>query len=151
MKKTLLALLLVGCGSLFAETHFSVGIGIGGYGPGYSRVPPPPPMYEQPTCPGEGYDWVDGYWYPVGPRFQWRAGYWRAPAYFGYREGRGYGHGYGWRERGGYERDRNDSGRRGWGGDDRGRYSRNEFRHEDRHEDRRDNGRERRGEGRERR
>ena len=29
MKKTMLALLLLSCGSLFAETHFSVGIGIG--------------------------------------------------------------------------------------------------------------------------
>lgn len=133
MKKTMLALLLLSCGTLFAETHFSVGIGIGGYGLVYGRVPPPPPMYEQPPCPGEGYDWVDGYWYPVGPRFSWRSGYWRAPAYFGYRGGRGYSRGFGWREGGGYDRGRYD---RGWR-DDRGRSGRNEFRHEDRHENRR--------------
>jgi hypothetical protein len=137
MKKTLLALLLVGCGTLFAETHFSVGIGIGGYGPVYSRVPPPPPMIEQPPYPGEGYAWVDGYWYPVGPRFYWRSGYWRQPAYFGYSEGRGYGGGYGWSERGGYGRDHYDRGRydRGWR-DDRGHRGHNEWRHDDRHEDR---------------
>lgn len=127
MKKTMLVLLLLGCGTLFAETHFSVGIGIGGYGPVYGQVPPPPPAYEIPPCPGEGYAWVDGYWYPQGPRFYWRSGYWRAPAYFGYRGGPGYGHGYvrgyGWSGHAGYDR--------GWQGD-RGRYYGNEFRHEDR-------------------
>ena len=143
MKKTMLALLLLSCGTLFAETHFSVGIGIGGYGPVYSRVPPPPPVYAQPPCPGDGYEWVDGYWYPVGPRFYWRMGYWRAPAYVEYGGGYGRGYGYGWRERGGYERHERyegyDRGRRGYGGEERGRYRGNEFRHE---------GRGRRGEGR---
>ena len=137
MKKTMLALLLLSCGTLFAETHFSIGIGIGGYGPVYGRVPPPPLDYDRPPCPGEGYDWVDGYWYPEGPRFHWRAGYWRAPAYFRFEGGRGYGRGYargyGWSGGGGYERDRDrhDRGRREYDGD-RGRYRGNEFRHEDR-------------------
>ena len=151
MKKTILALvLLFGCGTLFAETHFSVGIGIGGYGPVYGRVPPPPPAYEQPPCPGEGYDWMDGYWYPVGPRFHWHAGYWRAPAYFGFEGGRGYGRGYargnGWSASGGYDRDRYDRGRNDRGyRDDRGRYGRNEFRHEERREDRHERHEEGRG------
>jgi hypothetical protein len=125
MKKTMLALvLLFGCGTLFAQTRFSVGIGIGGYGPVYGRVPPPPPAYVQPPCPGAGYDWVAGYWYPQGPRFYWRSGYWRAPAYFGYRGGPGYGRGYGWS--GGYY-----GGRYGesWQGG-RGRYYGNESRHD---------------------
>lgn len=145
MKKALLALLFLGCGTLFAETHFSVGIGIGGYGPVYDYAPPPPPeYYEQTPCPGDGYSWVDGYWSPSGGRFFWRQGYWRAPAYFGYRGGRGYARGYaggnGWH--GGYEHyDRHDRDRREWGRDEHRGRERNEYRHEerrDRHEERRD-------------
>ena len=85
----------------------------------------PAPAYEVPPCPGEGYVWVDGYWNPMGGRFYWRPGYWRAPAYFGYRGyERGYVGAYGWHG-GGY--DRHERERRDWG------------RHEyDRHEDRRD-------------
>ncbi len=124
MKKALLVLLFLGCGTVFAETHFSVGIGIGGYGPVYAPVPPPPPAYEEPPCPGEGYVWVDGYWNPWGGRYHWRPGYWRAPAYFGPR-------GYGYRDRG-YERGFYEHGRRGWDrGDHYGHY-RNESRHEGR-------------------
>lgn len=60
-------------GTLFAQPRVSVGIGVGGYAPGYA-----PPAYDQyvPPCPGPGYVWVDGYWAPQG---QWIAGYWRAP------------------------------------------------------------------------
>ena len=139
MKKTMLALLfMLGCGTLFAETHFSIGIGIGGYGSVYAPAPlpppPPPPEYEVPPCPGDGYAWVDGYWNPMGGRYYWRPGYWRAPAYYGYGERRGYARGYGWREGRGYDRDRYD---RGWRDDHR--YGHNEWRHEDRH-GRRDEG-----------
>jgi hypothetical protein len=28
-----------------------------------------------------GYTWVGGYYYPVGPRWYWRAGYWARPPY----------------------------------------------------------------------
>jgi hypothetical protein len=147
----MLVLLFLGCGTLFAETHFSVGIGIGGYGPVYAPVPPPPPDYEQPPCPGEGYIWVDGYWNPLRGHYYWRPGYWRAPAYYGYRGGRGYdrgGYGYAYRERdndrGGYayrERgyDHHDRDRRDWDRGNRGGYGRNEFRHDEgrgRHEER---------------
>lgn len=142
MKKTMLALLFLGCSTVFAETHFSIGIGIGGYGPVYGRVPPPPPeYYEQTPCPGDGYSWVDGYWSPSGERFFWRQGYWRAPAYFGYRGERGYDRGYvrayGWRD-GGY--DPHERGRE-WRRDEHHGRERNEYRHEerrDRHEERRD-------------
>ena len=84
MKTKLLAVLLIGGSSLFAETHFSIRVGVGapaatyGY---YAPLPPPPISYEQPPCPGPGYQWVGGYWYPVGPRYQWHAGYWARPPY----------------------------------------------------------------------
>jgi hypothetical protein len=73
----LLIMMLAG-GSLFAETHFSIGIGIAV--PGYWAPPPPPVVhYAPPPCPGPGYTWIAGYWYPAGPRYVWRAGYWARP------------------------------------------------------------------------
>jgi hypothetical protein len=68
---TPLMLLLV-AGSLFAGTHFSIGMGFGV--PGYWAPPPPPVVAYAPPCPGPGYKWVGGYWYPVGPRYYWHAG-----------------------------------------------------------------------------
>jgi hypothetical protein len=82
MKPKLLAVLLLGGSSLFAETRFSIGIGIGGYGPAYYPAPPPPIVaYAQPPCPGPDYTWVDGYWYPAGQRYYWHADYWARPPY----------------------------------------------------------------------
>ncbi len=83
MKKSLLALMfLVASGSVFAA-HFSVGIGVGpAYG--YYAAPPPPlpPVVAYyPPSPGPGFNWVSGYYYPVGPRYVWRAGYWARPPY----------------------------------------------------------------------
>ena len=37
----------------------------------------------QPPCPGPGYLWVQGYWYPVGHHYRWHAGYWTMPPYAG--------------------------------------------------------------------
>ena len=80
MKAKLLAVMLLAGGSLFAETRFSIGIGIGT--PGYYAPPPPPVVaYAPPPCPGPGYTWVAGYWYPVGPHYIWHAGYWARPPY----------------------------------------------------------------------
>jgi len=100
LKKLLVGTLLAGS-SMFAGTHFSVGIGVGGYG----YVPPPPVVYAAPPpyayvapYPGPGYSWTNGYWYTVGPRRLWRNGYW-AP-YRSYRVAP-YGRGY---VRGGYVR-----------------------------------------------
>ncbi len=111
MKSKLLALALLTGGSLFAETHFSFGIGIGGYGPGY-YAPPPPPVYVAPY-PGSGYEWVDGYWFSNGPRYAWRPGYWqRRPSGWG----RGYDRDWDRHDRGrhrGWDRDR-DYGRGYW-------------------------------------
>jgi len=76
-KPGLLGVALLAGGTLFAQPRISVGIGVGGYGPGVY----PPPAYAQqyaPPCPGPGYTWVDGYW---GPRNVWVAGFWRAPVY----------------------------------------------------------------------
>jgi hypothetical protein len=76
-KLGLLGVALLAGGTLFAQPRISVGIGVGGYGPGVY----PPPAYAQqyvPACPGPDYTWVDGYW---GPRHAWVAGFWRAPVY----------------------------------------------------------------------
>src|SRR5258705_10080651 len=61
-------------GSLRAESHFSVGIGIGS--PGYYA--PPPVVAYRPPYPGPGYYWVDGY---NDPYNAWIPGYWAPPAY----------------------------------------------------------------------
>ena len=87
MKTKLLTLLLLAGCSLFARGHFSVGIGIGSYRyPYYAPVPvyygPPVPVVAYgPPCPGPGYSWVSGYWYPAGRRHVWRAGYWTRRLY----------------------------------------------------------------------
>src|SRR5260370_33857916 len=68
--------MLLAGSSLFAETHFSIGIGVGGYG----YAAPPAAVYA-PPCPGPGYTWVDGYWDQAGPRRFWRDGYWDRRAF----------------------------------------------------------------------
>lgn len=87
MKTKLIAIFLLAGSSLFAG-HVSVhiGVGIGGYYPGYYVAPPPPPpVYyaPAPVGPGPGYVWVSGYYYPVGARYEWRQGYWARPPYAG--------------------------------------------------------------------
>lgn len=75
MKKTILALMLFG-GFAFGQVSFGVSIG-----------PPPPPRVVRvlPPSPGPEFVWVDGYWYPVGHRYRWHAGYWSRPYYAGAR------------------------------------------------------------------
>ena len=75
---------------MFAGVHFSVGVGVGGYPYGGYYVaapPPPPPAYYAPApvypAPGYGYTWIGGYYYPVGARWAWHAGYWARPPYAG--------------------------------------------------------------------
>src|SRR5207253_941888 len=88
MKTKLLFVMLLAGTSLFARTHVSIGIGVGGYGYpaygygypaydyGYYAAPPPPPVVTYaPPYPRPGYTWIAGYWYPVGPRYYWRGGY----------------------------------------------------------------------------
>src|SRR5882762_7439402 len=78
--KTKLAVMFLAGSSLFAATHISIGVGLGGYGGGY-YAPPPPPVAYAPPCPGPGYSWVNGYWDSVASRRSWRPGYWARPQY----------------------------------------------------------------------
>ena len=98
MKTKLLALLFLAGTSMFAGPRFFVGINVGpSYGYGYYAPPPPAPVYAyRPAYPGYGYTWVDGYYYPAGPRYAWRAGYWARPPYRGafWVAPRYYGHRY---------------------------------------------------------
>jgi hypothetical protein len=84
MKTKLIALMLLLGSSAFAA-HFSFGIGIGPAWGYYAAPPPPPPVYAYapPVAPYPGYTWIAGYWYPVGPRWYWRAGYWTRPPFAG--------------------------------------------------------------------
>ena len=75
-----LAVALIAGGTMFAQTRFSIGIGIGRPVAGAY----PPPAYAQqyvPPCPGPDYTWVDGYW----DGGVWTNGFWRAPYVTGYR------------------------------------------------------------------
>lgn len=67
--KLVIATLLAGS-SLFAETHFSIGVGVG-----HGYVAPPAYAYRAPS-PGPGYAWMDGYWDYAGPRRFWHNSYW---------------------------------------------------------------------------
>ena len=87
-----------------AESHFSIGIGLG---PSYGYYAPPPVVY-RPPYPGPGYYWTDGYYDPYGA---WVAGFWGPRAFvrpyrYGYSSPRYYGGYYG-----GYRRDFRGGGR----------------------------------------
>jgi len=116
MTTKLLGIMLLAGSSLFAETHFSIGIGVGGYG--YAPPPvvayAPPVVAYRPPCPGPGYEWTDGYWYQAGPRRLWRAGYWARPYSRGYVVVPRYSESY-------YEN------RREWNRYDDGRYDRDRY------------------------
>lgn len=70
-------LALLAGGSLFGG-QVSIGITIG---------PPPEPrvIAVVPASPGPEFVWISGYWYPVGRRYRWHAGYWSRPPYPGCR------------------------------------------------------------------
>ena len=76
MKTRLLILMLLAGGAMFAETHLSIGVGVGVpgyyYAPHY-YAPAPAVIAVRPPCPGPDYSWVDGYWAPSGV---WVGGYW---------------------------------------------------------------------------
>ena len=75
MMTTLLALTLLAGGSVFGA-QISIGVRIG---------PPPPPRVVRvlPARPGPAYEWVAGYWYPVGRHWKWHEGYWTRVPYPG--------------------------------------------------------------------
>ena len=68
--KLLIPFLLLAGGSAFAQTRFSIGIGFGGYGPGYYA---PAPAYVAPARP---YYRSYGYAYDSAPGYYGGAGYW---------------------------------------------------------------------------
>jgi len=81
MKTKLLALMFLAASSMFAGPRFFFGVGVGS-AYGYYAAPPPPPLVAYaPPAPGPGYTFVNGYWYPAGPRYAWHAGYWARPPY----------------------------------------------------------------------
>lgn len=85
MKTKLFVLLLLASSSMFAAGRVFFGVGVG---VPIGVAPPPPPAYyaaPAPAYPGYGYSWVGGYYYPVGSRWSWRAGYWARPPYVGAR------------------------------------------------------------------
>jgi WXXGXW repeat (2 copies) len=99
---------------MFAQTRFSIGVGVGGYQPGY--VSAPAYAYNRPPCPGPDYNWVDGYWSRDSRRSTWIDGYWaRQPFRGSYNYNGVYGRqGFTQDRNRGFERDRdrgNDRGR----------------------------------------
>jgi len=65
-------------GSATTRAQVSIGISIG--------APPPPRVVRVvPRSPGDGFVWIDGYWYPVGHHYKWHEGYWTRPPYAGAR------------------------------------------------------------------
>jgi hypothetical protein len=85
MKIKLLALLLLASSSMFAAGHWFVGVNVGVPVAVAPPVAPAYAYYAPPPAPGYGYTWIGGYWYPVGPRWYWHAGYWARPPYVGAR------------------------------------------------------------------
>jgi hypothetical protein len=83
MKTKLIALVFPAATAALARPHFAVGVGFG-YAPAPVVVyaaPPAPLMAAVPSMPGPGYAFVNGYWYPAGARYAWRAGYWAPRPY----------------------------------------------------------------------
>ena len=85
MKSKLLAIaFLAGTVPMFAGPRVFFGVGFG-YAPApvavYAAPPVAPVAAYVPAMPGPGYAWVNGYYYPVGARYAWRAGYWARPPY----------------------------------------------------------------------
>jgi len=87
MKTKLTILAFLAAGSLFAQPRFYAGVRFG-YAPApvaMYAAPPAPLVSYVPAAPRYGYTWVGGYWYPMGARYSWHAGYWARPAFAGAR------------------------------------------------------------------
>jgi hypothetical protein len=109
-----------------ARAQVSFGFSIG-------TPPPAPRAFRVAPRPGPDYEWVEGYWYPVGRRWVWHDGYWSRPPYAGaywvqpYWEGGRYFEGYWSTPRGDFRHDHR------WDRDhDRRDFNRREERREDR-------------------
>src|SRR6266852_1018793 len=116
MRTKLLVLALLAGGSMFAQTRFSIGIGVGGYGQAYRQAAPY--GYVRPPCPGPDYNWVDGYWSQDWGREAWIPGYWTrqvAPRYDNRYYGNRYYDAYGRQDfHRGFDHDRNRRFDRDW-------------------------------------
>jgi hypothetical protein len=78
MKTRMLALMLMAGGTVFAQTHFSIGVQVG-----RPAVVAPAPFAAdayRPPRPGPGYVWIEGYYDEFG---NWYDGYWELPPYVG--------------------------------------------------------------------
>ncbi|HWW86615.1 MAG TPA: YXWGXW repeat-containing protein [Vicinamibacterales bacterium] len=75
LRKTLLIAAFCCLTASAASAQISFGVTIG--------PPPPPRAVVVAPMPGPDHVWVDGYWYPVGQRWMWHAGYWTRPPYAG--------------------------------------------------------------------
>ena len=88
-----LIITLIGASFLISLPAFAAQVAIGvTIGPPppppvvYTVPPPPPPVvYAVPATPEPEYVWVEGYWYPVGPHWNWHRGYWTRAPYVGAR------------------------------------------------------------------
>jgi WXXGXW repeat (2 copies) len=78
VRSALLAVMLFAGMSALSAAQLSIGVRIG-------EPPPPRVVRVVPQRPGAEFVWVDGYWYPVGRRYMWHAGYWTRPPYEGAR------------------------------------------------------------------
>ena len=81
MKTKLLVFLMLAGSSLVAGPRFYVGFGVAPPPVAVYAPPPAPHYYTAPPCPGPDYAWVDSYWYPSGPRWVRRGGYWARRPY----------------------------------------------------------------------
>ena len=95
-------MLMAGASTSRAQVSFGINIG----------PPPQPRSYRAvPRSPGEGYIWIEGYWYPSGRHYKWHEGYYTRAPYAGARwvgpryEGQQYYAGYWEGERGRFEHD----------------------------------------------
>jgi len=73
ISSAVLSLLLFAAPPAKAQVSFGIQIG----------QPPPPRAYRVAPEPGPGYEWVEGYWYPVRGRWVWHDGYWTRPPFAG--------------------------------------------------------------------
>jgi len=73
LKTLALSTMLLAPATAHAQVSFGINIG------------PPPQLRRSVVRPQPRPDnvWVDGYWYPVGSKYTWRAGYWTAAPYAG--------------------------------------------------------------------
>ncbi|MBG9377081.1 YXWGXW repeat-containing protein [Panacibacter sp. DH6] len=62
-----------------------------------AQKPNPPAVVARPPQPRPDYVWIDGEWYVVGGKYQFRQGYWAPP-----RGGRGWVPGHWEKKRGGW-------------------------------------------------